>query len=479
MGNINEITDNPALAGDGVAGGEGREESEGDEGFATRQLHAGYDAPRHLDSSSVPIYATAGYDLHNAARGSRAANGLEPGAHLYSRVGNPTPEVLEGRLASLDGGVAAVAFSSGMAAISSTILNLADHGGRIVSTRDLYGGTFDFINNLLPALGVGVDYVDTVDDEQQLEAAIGPDTRLVFLESVSNPTTRITDLDLVARVAHRHGVAVVVDNTLPTPYLFRPIEHGADIVVYSTTKAINGHGNAVGGAVVDAGKLDYGPDNHVDDGEHSAQGGMKPRYPQFNSFVHNISDEAHRQHRSFVDAYGRKAFIQRLRLKYLRLLGAEPGPFESYLTLQGLETLDVRLDRAVSNTLTVARFLDAHPHVTRVDYAGLPNSPDHALAERDYPRGVGTVLAFTLEGGVEQANAFIDATQVFTYLTNIGDSKSLIVDPARTTHREFNADQQRAIGVEPTTIRLSIGLEDSRDLIADLERGFQAAYGQA
>ncbi|MFR0557490.1 O-acetylhomoserine aminocarboxypropyltransferase/cysteine synthase family protein [Pseudoscardovia radai] len=442
-------------------------------GFDTRSLHAGYDPTGHLDATSVPIYATAAYDLHTAERGSRTANGKEPGAHLYSRASNPTSDVLEARLASLDGGKAAVAFASGMAAIAATILTLADNGGRIVAANALYGGTFDFITNILPALGIGVDIIDRIDDPASLEAAIGPDTRLVFVESVSNPTTRIADIDAISRVAHAHGVAVVVDNTLPTPYLYRPIEHGADIVVYSTTKGINGHGNALGGAVIDAADLDYGPANTVT----RPDGTDAPRYPQLNSPVHNISDEAHGIRRSFVDAAGTKAFSQRLRLKYLRLLGAAPAPFETYLTLQGLETLGVRLDRETATTQRIARFLEKHPHVINVAYAGLPDSPDHALAQRDYPRGVGTVLAFTLEGGIEQSNAFIDATRIFTYLTNIGASASLIVDPARTTHREFTEAQQRAAGIEPTTIRLSIGLEDPDDLIADLERGFTAAYG--
>ncbi len=439
----------------------------GDAGFATTSLHQGYAPNQHIDASAVPIYATAAYDLWNTDRGYRVANGKEPGAHLYSRAANPTTDVLESRLAALDGGVAAVAFGSGMGALSSALLNLADHGGRIVTTRDLYGGTFDLLSDLLPAFGVGVDYVDKLDDAAELASAIGHDTRAVFAETVSNPTNRIVDLDTVSSVAHGKGVAVIVDNTLPTPYLYRPIEHGADVVVYSTTKSINGHGTAVGGAVVDAGNLDYGPANAVEG---------HPRFPQFNEPQHTLRDEDGNA-LTFAQAAGSKAFSQRLRGKYLRLLGAAPGPFESFLTIQGLETLEVRLDREVASTERIAAWLESHDHVVRVNYAGLPSHPDHALADRDFPRGVGTVLSFDLEGSQEQLDAFIDATTVFTYLTNIGDAKSLIVNPSRTTHREFDPGHQRSIGVTPTTVRLSIGLEEADDLIADLERGFAAAYG--
>lgn len=426
-------------------------------------LHGGYDTAANRDSITVPVYPSAAYDLQDFDRSARIIAGTEAGAHLYTRVANPTTDVLEARLAALDGGKTAVVFGSGMAAVSSAILTLADTGGRIIASRNIYGATFDFIDHQLSALGVGVDYVDDVNDTAAIEAAIGPDTRLVFTESVSNPNGHLADIPAISNVAHAHGIAVVVDNTLPTAYVYRPIAHGADVVVYSTTKAINGHGNAIGGAVVDAGRLDYSD---------------AARFPQLNSFEHNVSDEEHGVRRSFVEAAGRGAFAARLRNKYLRLFGAAAGPFESYLTLIGLETLAVRLDREIASATIIANWLAAHSHVKEVRWAPLAGHTDHALYERDYAGGVGAVLSFTLEGGDREAKAFIDATRVFTYATNIGDSKSLITNPARTTHREFDPVSKEQAGITPDLIRLSVGLEDAYELIDDLERGFTAAYGE-
>jgi O-acetylhomoserine (thiol)-lyase len=431
------------------------------EQFDTSQVHAGFDPAANADSVAPVIYPNAAFWLENSQRGHNVANGDEPG-YLYSRVANPTLTVLEQRVAQLDGAAEAVAVASGMAAITYALLNAAEGGGRIIAPYDVYGGTFDSLRTLLPKFGVTTTFVEDINDLAYVESLIRDDdsVKAVFAESVSNPTTHVTDVDALAELSHRHGIPLIIDNTLPTPYLYRPIEHGADIVVYSATKALGGHGNAIGGLVTSGDRFDW-----------STQ-----RYPQFSEPEWVLGEAAGRAPRSFVEAAGPLAFIRRLRLKYLRLTGAVLGPFEAYLQLLGLETLQERVSKETASALEVAKFLDAQPHVTAVHYAGLPGSEQRGLVPRDYPRGVGSVLSFELEGGAEQTAAFINHVRLFRYLANIGDVRSLIVDPANTTHREFTQEARAIVGVNASTIRLSIGLESPKDLIADLSQAFEAVY---
>lgn len=431
-----------------------------DHRFGTAQVHAGYDPAANLDSVTPVIYSNAAFWLENSQRGHAVANGDTPG-FLYSRVANPTVGFLEKRIAELDGAKEAVAFASGMAAINAALLNAAEGGGRIIAPYDIYGGTFDLLRTLLPQFGVTTTFVRDINDPAEVEAQLGDDVKAIFAESVSNPTTVVTDVDALAAIAHRHNVPLIIDNTLPTPYLYRPLEHGADIVVYSTTKALSGHGNAIGGVVTSGDSFDW------------ANG----RYPQFTTPEFILGEAAGRAPRSFAEAAGPLAFIRRIRLKYLRLGGAVLGSFEAYLQLIGLETLGERVSKETASAATVAAFLARQTHVRKVNYSALSGDPQHELVARDFPRGIGSVLSFELEGGAEQTAAFINHVRLFSYLANIGDARSLIVDPANTTHREFTPEAREIAGVTPTTIRLSIGLEDPDDLIADLTRAFAATYG--
>ncbi|KAA8825302.1 O-acetylhomoserine aminocarboxypropyltransferase/cysteine synthase [Bifidobacterium reuteri] len=437
-----------------------------DHQFATSQVHAGFDPGANADSVTPVIYSNAAFWLENSQRGHDVANGDIPG-FLYSRVSNPTVSFLEKRIAELDGAKEAVAVASGMAAITYAILNAAEGGGRIIAPYDVYGGTFDSLRTLLPQFGVHTDFVEDINDIDHIESLIGDpnntgdtDVKAIFAESVSNPTTVITDVEALAELAHRHGIPLIIDNTLPTPYLYRPLEHGADIVVYSTTKALSGHGNAIGGVVTSGDSFDW------------ANG----RYPQFTEPEYILGEAAGRAPRSFAEAAGPLAFIRRLRLKYLRLTGAVLGPFEAYLQLIGLETLSERVSKETASATAVAKYLSQQPHVTKVNYSGLPGSAQADLVAEHYPLGIGSVLSFELEGGAEQTAAFINSVKLFSYLANIGDARSLIVDPVNTTHREFTQEARTINGVDATTIRLSIGLENPDDIIADLEHAFQKVY---
>ena len=437
------------------------------ERFDTAAVHAGYDPSVHQDSVSPAIYSNAAFWLETSQRGHAIANGDTTG-FLYTRVANPTVGSLERRVAELDGAEEAVAVASGMAAITIAILNVAEGGGRIVAPYDVYGGTFDSLRTLLPEFGITTSFVEDINDLHHIESLItasengDPSTRVkaIFAETVSNPITRIADVEGLASLAHSHGIPLIVDNTLPTPYLYRPIDHGADIVVYSTTKALSGHGNSIGGIITSSGAFDWA-------------GGP---FPQFTQPEYILGEAAGRAPRSFVQAFGSLAFIRRARLKYLRLTGAVLGPFEAYLQLIGLETLTERVSRETASALAVAKYLQHQPHVTAVHYSGLDSAGQRALVTRQYPRGVGSVLSFDLDGGAERTASFIDNVKVFTYLANIGDVRSLIVDPVNTTHRELTEEARSIVGITPTTIRLSIGLEDVDDLTADLERAFQATY---
>lgn len=427
--------------------------------FDTVRINGGYRPEDHQYASNVPIYLSAAFTMGSAQRGRDIAEGREPG-YTYSRVANPTVSILERRIAELEGAVSAVAVASGMAAISNAILTVAEGGGRIVAHHDIYGASLDEFISLAPKLGIEFDFVDDINDPVALRKAIGPDTKAVYVESITNPLTKVTDVDQVAAIAHEEGVPLIVDNTFPTPYLFRPIEHGADVVVYSSTKAINGHGNVISGLIVDAGRFDW----------------SSSRFPQFSEPEFTLYTEQIGHSRSFVEAFGNEAFHQRLRCKCLRLLGAVLGPQQAYLELLGLETISERLSKEVSSAQRIAAFLEGHGHVTKVNYSGLQDSQQAELVARLYPRGIGSILSFELEGSEERVNRFIDATRVFSYIPNVGDVRSLIVNPARTTHREIPFEFWEKNGLNVNLIRLSIGLEDPDDLIADLEQAFEQAY---
>ncbi|MFT8639563.1 O-acetylhomoserine aminocarboxypropyltransferase/cysteine synthase family protein [Bifidobacterium sp.] len=427
--------------------------------FDTVRIQGGYTPEEHNHASNVPIYLSAAFTMGSAQRGRDMAEGREPG-FTYSRVGNPTVDILERRIAALDGGVSAVAVSSGMAAISNTILAVAEGGGRIVAHHDIYGASLDEFVSLAPKLGIEFDFVDDINNPDEVGKAIGPNTKAIYAESVTNPITRVTDVDRLASVAHQAGIPLIVDNTFPTPYLFRPIEHGADIVVYSSTKGINGHGNVVSGLIVDAGRFDWSSD----------------RFPQFSEPEFTLYTESNGRSRSFVEAFGNEAFHQRLRCKFVRLLGAVLGPQEAYLELLGLETISERISKEVSSALRIANFLNHHEHVTKVNYAGLPDSKQSQLVSSLFPKGIGAILSFELEGSEDRVDRFIDATDVFHYVPNVGDVRSLIVNPARITHREVPFEFWERNGLNVNLIRLSIGLEDADDLIADLEQAFETAY---
>ncbi|WEV46304.1 PLP-dependent transferase [Bifidobacterium sp. ESL0690] len=428
-------------------------------GFETRAVHAGYDPYEHNGSVSIPIYQSAAFAMHDAVRGDGLSSGEIEG-FSYSRCANPTVDALERRLADLEGGVSAVALASGMAAVSFALLCAAEGGGRLIAPKDLYGASIDAMESFFPQFGIYTDFVEDINDIAEVESKITPETRAVFAESVANPSTKITDIKPLADMLHRHGVALIVDNTVPTPYLFRPIEFGADVVVHSTTKGISGHGNALGGVVVDSGKFDW------------ANG----RFPQFTKKELVVSDERKGIWKSFCEAYGNAAFAGRVRIKYLHNLGAVMSPANAYLQLIGLETLPQRFRRETDTALEIARHLETVPHITQVNYSGLDSSADKPLADRYFPDGIGPVLSFRLEGDESHINRVVNAVRVFSYVPNIGDTHSLIVNPARITHREVPGDYRRAAGVDDHLLRLSIGLEEPVDLIGDLDRVIAQAY---
>ena len=427
--------------------------------FATRAIHAGYDPADYGHAAVPPIYASAAFDLENAQRGDALAGGLIDGFE-YSRVANPTVDVLEKRLAALEGGIGAVAVGSGMAAVSYALMCVGEGGGRIIAPSNLYGASVDALGDFLPQFGIHTDFVKHINDLAEVESKIGPDTRAIFAETVANPSTEILDIEPLSQLAHEHGIALIVDNTVPTPYLLRPIEFGADIVVHSTTKGITGHGNAIGGAVIDGGHLDW------------ANG----RFPQFTTRQQVISDDRNGEWHSFAERYGNEAFIKRIRIKYLRTFGAVASPFNAYLSLIGLETLPQRVSQQVASAQRIAEHLNHAAHVMKVNYSGLGYTPQYELVGKYFPRGVGQILSFLVDGSADNVRRIIDGATVFSYVPNIGGARSLIVDPARITHREVPLDARIAAGVSDNLIRLSIGLENVDDLIADLDQAIANAY---
>ena len=422
--------------------------------FETLQLHAGQEKPDPAtDARAVPIYATASYVFHNSQHAADRF-GLRDAGNIYGRLTNPTQGALEERLAALEGGVAALAVASGAAAITYTIQALAQAGDHVVAQKTIYGGSYNLLAHTLSQYGIKTTFVDA-HDLTAVEAAIQDNTKAVYLETLGNPNSDIPDIDAVSAIAHKHGIPVVVDNTFGTPYLIRPIEHGADIVVHSATKFIGGHGTTLGGIIVDGGTFDWKAS-----GKYAPIAAPNPSY-------HGIS---------FADAVGKAAFVTYIRAILLRDEGAAISPFAAFLLLQGTETLSLRLERHIENALKVVKYLSANPHVTKVNHPSLPEHPDHALYERYFPDGAGSIFTFDIEGGEEEAFRFIDNLRLFSLLANVADVKSLVIHPASTTHSQLTDEELADQGISRSTIRLSIGTEHIDDIIADLEEAFAKTF---
>ena len=420
--------------------------------FETLQLHVGQEQPDPAtDSRAVPIYQTTSYVFRNCAHAA-ARFGLTDAGNIYGRLTNSTQDVLEKRLAALEGGVAALATASGAAAISYTIQALAQAGDHIVAQKTINGGSYNLLAHTLPQFGVSTTFVNS-HDLTEVENAIQDNTKAIYLETLGNPNSDIPDIDAIAAIAHRHGLPLVIDNTFGTPYLVRPIEHGADIVLHSATKFIGGHGTTLGGIIVDSGKFDWKAN-----GKYAPIANPNPSY-------HGVS---------FVDAVGPAAFVTYIRAILLRDTGAAISPFNAFLLLQGVETLSLRLDRHTENTKKVVEFLANHPKVEHVNHPSLPEHPDHALYEKYFANGGGSIFTFEIKGGQEEAHKFIDSLEIFSLLANVADVKSLVIHPATTTHSQLSAEELLDQGIKPNTIRLSIGTEHIDDIIADLEKGFAA-----
>ena len=420
--------------------------------FETLQLHVGQEQPDPAtDSRAVPIYQTTSYVFKNSAHAA-ARFGLADAGNIYGRLTNSTQDVFEKRIAALEGGVAALATASGAAAITYTIEALAADGGHIVAQKTIYSGSYNLLEHTLSHFGVSTTFVDAHNLEA-VEGAIQENTRAIYLETLGNPNSDIPDIDAIAEIAHKHGLPLVIDNTFGTPYLIRPIEHGADIVVHSATKFIGGHGTTLGGIIVDSGKFDW------------KASGKYPAIADPNPSYHGVS---------FVEAAGPAAFVTYIRAILLRDMGATISPFNAFLLLQGTETLSLRIDRHVENTKKVVEYLSKHPLVEHVNHPSLPNHPDHALYEKYFPNGGASIFTFEIKGGQAEAHKFIDNLQLFSLLANVADVKSLVIHPATTTHSQLTDEELADQGIKQNTIRLSIGTEHIDDIIEDLERGFAA-----
>ena len=425
--------------------------------FETLQLHVGQEqADPATDSRAVPIYQTTSYVFHNSAHAA-ARFGLTDAGNIYGRLTNSTQDVLEKRLAALEGGVGALALASGAAAVTYVIEALAQKGDHIVAQKTIYGGSYNLLAHTLPLYGIETTFVDAHNLEE-VTTAVRPNTKAIYLETLGNPNSDIPDIDAIAAIAHAHQIPLVIDNTFGTPYLIRPIEHGADIVLHSATKFIGGHGTTLGGIVVDSGKFDW------------KASGKFAHIAEANPSYHGIS---------FVDAAGPAAFITYLRAILLRDTGACISPFNAFLLLQGVETLSLRLDRHAENTKKVVEFLARHPQVEKVNHPSLPEHPDNALYRKYFPNGGASIFTFDIKGGQKEAHAFIDALEIFSLLANVADVKSLVIHPATTTHSQLSDEELEDQGIHRNTIRLSIGTEHIDDIIADLEKGFAAAAALA
>jgi O-acetylhomoserine (thiol)-lyase len=419
--------------------------------FETKQVHAGQTPDIATNARALPIYQTTSFTFDNTAHAA-ALFGLEETGNIYTRIGNPTTDVIEQRLAALEGGVAALFLSSGQAAETFAILNLAGAGDHIVSSPRLYGGTYNLFHYTLPKLGIEVSFIEDPDDPDSWRAAVQPNTKAFFAETISNPQIDILDIPNVAAIAHDNGVPLIVDNTIATPYLIQPIAHGADIVVHSATKYLGGHGSAIAGVIVDGGTFDWTQGRHP---------GFTTPDPSYHGVV-------------FAEL-GPPAYALKARVQLLRDLGSSLAPFSAFLIAQGLETLSLRVERHVSNAIKVAEYLTGRDEVTSVNYAGLPTSPWYELGRRIAPKGTGAVLAFELAGGIESGKAFVNALTLHSHVANIGDVRSLVIHPASTTHAQLTPEEQLTTGVTPGLVRLAVGIEGIDDILADLDQGFAAA----
>ena len=420
--------------------------------FETLQLHVGQENPDPAtDARAVPIYATTSYVFHNCEHAA-ARFGLADAGNIYGRLTNSTQDVLEQRVAALEGGVAALALASGAAAITYTLEALGQNGGHFVAQKTIYGGSYNLLAHTLPNFGITASFVN-IHDLEEVEAAIQDNTRAIYIETLGNPNSDIPDIDALAELAHKHGIPLVVDNTFGTPYLIRPIEHGADIVVHSATKFLGGHGTTLGGIIVDSGKFDW------------SASGKYPAIAEPNPSYHGVS---------FVKAVGAAAFVTYIRAVLLRDTGATISPFAAFLLLQGIETLSLRLERHAENTKKVVDFLADHPQVEKVNHPLLSDHPDNELYKKYFPNGGGSIFTFEIKGSVKEVHKFIDSLRIFSLLANVADVKSLVIHPATTTHSQLSAEELEDQGIKPNTIRLSIGTEHIDDIIADLQNGFDA-----
>lgn len=416
--------------------------------FETLQLHVGQEqADPATDSRAVPIYQTTSYVFHNSAHAA-ARFGLQDPGNIYGRLTNSTQGVFEQRVAALEGGVAGLAVASGAAAITYAFENITRAGDHIVAAKTIYGGSYNFLAHTFPAYGVTTTFVDP-SDLSNFDAAIQENTKAIFIETLGNPNSNIIDIEAVAAIAHRHRIPLIVDNTFGTPYLIRPIEHGADIVVHSATKFIGGHGTSLGGVIVDSGTFDW------------VASGKFPQLTEPDPSYHGVR---------FVEAAGAAAYVTRIRAILLRDTGATISPFNAFILLQGLETLSLRVERHVENALRVVDYLNRHPKVKKVNHPSLPNHPDHALYQQYFPKGAGSIFTFEIKGGQEEAHRFIDSLEIFSLLANVADVKSLVIHPASTTHSQLSADELVDQQIYPGTVRLSIGTEHIDDLLEDLEQ---------
>ncbi len=421
-------------------------------GFETRQLHVGQEQPDSATGArAVPIYQTSSYVFRDCAHAAARFNLSDPG-NIYGRLTNPTQDVFEQRMAALEGGVAALGVASGAAAISYTFQNLARAGDHIVSAETIYGGSYNLLAHTLREYGIECTFVEP-SDVRRFEEAILPNTKAIFIETLGNPNSNLIDVEAVAEIAHRHGIPLVVDNTFATPFLFRPIEHGADIVVHSATKFIGGHGTTLGGVIVDGGRFDW------------EKSGKFPGLTEPCGAYHGAI---------FSEVAGRAAFVTRIRAVLLRDTGATLSPFHAFLLLQGLETLSLRVERHVENALRVVEYLKGRPEVRKINHPSLPENGQKELYDRYFPRGAGSIFTFEIEGGERAAHAFIDRLELFSLLANVADAKSLVIHPASTTHSQLSAEECARQGITPGTVRLSVGLESIADILGDLERGFGA-----